>query len=83
MFKAENLLLVVTMRRRVVMIVLLPVLVFLFLVGWIFYVAGDKRMSNKDAPERKTDGSPEEELNADDGVEMGLIEKMVEEQPAN
>jgi len=62
------------------MIVFLPVFVFLFLVGWILYVAGDKRM--KDAPERKTDNSLKEELTKDDGVEMGLIEKTVKEQPA-
>ena len=80
--KAENLLLVATMRRRVLMIVFLPVFVFLFIVGWILYVAGDKRMS-KDAPERKTDNSLEEEPTEDDGVEMGLIEKTVKEQPAN
>jgi hypothetical protein len=79
--KAENLLLVATMRRRVLMIVFLPVFVFLFLVGWILYVAGDKRM--KDVPERKTDNNLEEELTEDDGVEMGLIEKTVKEQPAN
>jgi hypothetical protein len=80
--KAENLLLVATMRRRVLMIVFLPVFVFLFIVGWILYVAGDKRMS-KEAPERKTDESIKEEPTEDDGVEMGLIEKTVKEQPAN
>jgi hypothetical protein len=80
--KAENLLLVATMRRRVLMIVFLPVFVFLFIVGWILYVAGDKRMS-KDAPERKNDNSLEEELIEDDGVEMVLIEKTVKEQPAD
>ena len=80
--KAENLLLVATMRRRVLMIVFLPVFVFLFIVGWILYVAGDKRMS-KDAPERKNDNSLEEEPTEDDGVEMVLIEKTVKEQPAD
>ena len=80
--KAENLLLVATMRRRVLMIVFLPVFVFLFIVGWILYVAGDKRMS-KDTPERKTDNSLEEELTEDDGVEIGLIEETLKEQPAN
>jgi hypothetical protein len=80
--KAENLLLVVTMRRRVLMIVFLPVFVFLFFAGWILYVAGDRRMS-KDGPERKTDNSLEEELTEDDGVEMGLIEKTVKEQLAS
>jgi hypothetical protein len=81
--KAENLLLVATMRRRVLMIVFLPVFVFLFFVGWILYVVGDKRMNNKDAPERKTDDSVEEELTEDDGVEIGLIEETLKEQPAN
>jgi hypothetical protein len=79
--KAENLLLVATMRRRVLMIVFLPFFVFLFLVGWILYVAGDKRM--KDVPERKTDNNLEEELTEDDGVEIGLIEETLKEQPAN
>jgi hypothetical protein len=65
------------------MILFLPVVVFLFFVGWIFYVAGDKRVSNKTAHERETDGSLEEELTADDGVEMGLIKETIKEQSAD
>ena len=44
---------------------------------------GDRRVSNKTASERKKDGSLEEELAADDGVELGLIEGTVKEQSAD
>jgi hypothetical protein len=71
------------MRRRVVMILFLPVVVFIFFVGWIFNLLGDRRVSNKTASERKTDGSLEEALAADDGAEMRLIEETVKEQLAD
>ena len=71
------------MRRRVVMILFLPVVVFIFFVGWIFYLLGDRRLSNKTASEGKTDGTLEEALAADDGVEMRLIEEIAKEQLAD
>ena len=70
------------MRRRVLIILFFPVVAFLFFVGWIIYMLGDRRVSNKTASERKKDGSLEEELAADDGVELGLIEGTVTEQSA-
>jgi hypothetical protein len=71
------------MRRRVVMILFLPVVVFIFFVGWIFYLLGDRRLSNKTASEGKTDGTLEEAIAADDGVEMRLIEEIAKEQLAD
>jgi hypothetical protein len=68
------------MRRRVVIILFLPVVLFLFFVGWIFYVLGDRKVSNKTAPEQKTESGLGESLATDDGVEMGLIEEKVKEQ---
>jgi hypothetical protein len=71
------------MRRRVLIILFFPVVAFLFFVGWIIYMLGDRRVSNKMASERKKDGSLEEELADDDGVELGLMEKTVKEQSAD
>jgi len=72
-------------RRRVIIILFFPVFAALFLVGWVLFVLGDSHASNKVANERRTvDIVLEEESTTNvDGVEMGLIEGIAEEQLAD
>jgi hypothetical protein len=70
------------MRKRLRIILIFPVVAFLFILGWILNVIGD-RQKNTTAPKRKTkQNAPEEEPTANvDNLEMGLItEEKTEEQ---
>jgi hypothetical protein len=67
-------------RRTIKIILIFPVIVFLFVVGWVLCTIGDRQNRNKAVPKKTTDSDPEEELTADGGdFETGLIEECIEE----
>jgi hypothetical protein len=66
-------------RRKIKIILLYPVIVFLFAVGWFFYTIGDRQISEKAMPKKPNDSGPEEELIAEgNDFETGLIEECIE-----
>jgi hypothetical protein len=68
------------MRRRLVVILTFPLMVSLFLIGWVLYCVGSKHESLKKGTERKSRAVEEKaELIADEGIETGLIEEAGEE----
>ena len=67
------------MRRRLVIILTFPLIVSLFLIGWVLYCVGSKQESLKKGTERKSNAVEEKaELIADEGIEMGLTEEVGE-----
>jgi hypothetical protein len=67
-------------RRNIKIILLFPVIVFLFVVGWVLYIIGDRQIANKAVPKKANDSDPEEELIAEGSdFEAGLIEECIEE----
>jgi len=67
------------LRRRAFTILLLPIIVFVFMVGWIFYWMGKQQdKGSVKAPVEKTtapEARAEEEY-----VEVGLIEDLMEKE---
>ena len=79
-----NLLFVVTVRRRVTLILLFPIIAILFALGWVLSVVGEKQKNGNATPTRKTRHDIEEESPTNvSEVEMGLIEEIVEESPVD
>jgi len=69
--------------RKSIKILLFPFIIFLFILGWIFYVYGDRETSTKTVNKKKTrEGALKEKSALNAGkVEMGLIiEEKVENQ---
>lgn len=65
--------------KRVLVVVLLPVLVFFFAAGWVLYCAGKHRANANAIPPKRTGNAKEEQkLAEDDNVEVGLIEELME-----
>ena len=60
-------------------ILLFPVVVVLFIVGWVLYVLGE-RQASCEAPSKPEDDSFEDSTLIDDEIEFGLIDEVVEEQ---
>jgi hypothetical protein len=73
----------VAMRRRIVLILLFPVVIFLFVVGWVLCSIGGKETSNKVSIESETDIiEREKDSTVNSDTEMGLIEEKAEDQLA-
>jgi hypothetical protein len=67
-------------RRNIKIILLFPVIVFLFALGWVLYTIGDRQISNEKAPKKTNDSGPEEELIAEGSdFETCLIDECIEE----
>jgi hypothetical protein len=66
-------------RRRFKIILLFPVFIILFFVGWIPYVMGDRQTRGNTLPERESGiGRKEESTLNNDEVQMALIEEIAE-----
>jgi hypothetical protein len=73
----------VAVRRRIVLILLFPVVIFLFVVGWALCSIGDRETSNKIDTEKETNINEKEKGSAvNSDTEMGLIEEIAEDQLA-
>lgn len=55
------------MRRRLVVILTFPIIVFIFLLGWILYFVGGKHKSREEKTTKKS--------TSEEDIEMGLIEE--------
>ncbi len=67
------------MQRRIKLILLFPIFIFIFFVGWALYVAGDKRGSKNAAPSAQRGDSGLGESYYGSEVEIGLIEEVLAE----
>lgn len=68
------------LRLRALTILLLPIVVFVFMIGWIFYWMGKQQnRSSIEAPQRKRSASESADT-TEDYVEVGLIEDLMEKQ---
>ena len=67
--------------RKRLKILLFPVIAPLILLGWILYVVGERQECSKAVNKRKNHDhvSAEQPNKNEDEVEMGLIDKIVEE----
>ncbi len=65
------------MRRRLVGLLLLPVLSLIFIIGWFMYFVGDKNENNRKAQIviEKTNAKTRK----NETVEFGLVEELTEE----
>lgn len=66
------------MRRRAFTILLLPILVFVFMVGWVFYWMGKQQDKGSAPTFKKTIAS--EAQSEEENVEVGLIENLMEKE---
>jgi hypothetical protein len=73
------------LRIRGLRILLFPIAVPLTLLGWALYVVGDKQAYSKLETKRKTkERDPNKKsITNEEQVEMGLIDKILEEQMAS
>ena len=71
-------LLVEKLRRRLIGLLLLPILSLIFIIGWTMYFIGDRKENNRILPKTITqttkDTKTEEET-----IEVGLVEELVKE----
>jgi Tfp pilus assembly protein PilO len=65
-------------RNRIITILLLPIIVFVFIIGWALYWVGKQQDSNREPPRvntAKDAGTGEQEP-----IEIGVIEELMEKQ---
>ena len=70
-------LLVVKLRRRLVGLLLLPILSLIFIIGWTMYFIGDEKENNKSRP--KTITQTTIDTKKEETMEVGLVEELVKE----
>ena len=67
-----------TLRVRGLRILLYPVAVIFFLVGWVLYVVGE-RQAHSEETSRAEDASFEDSTLNEDEVEFSLVDELLEE----
>ena len=70
------------LRRRALTILLLPIVVLVFMVGWVFYYMGKQQDRGIEA-QRKSSVPQGTGINEEDYVEIGLIEDLTEKTVQN
>lgn len=70
-------LLVVKLRRRLIGLLLLPILSLIFIIGWIMYFIGDEKENNRILP--KTITQTTIDTKKEETMEVGLVEELVKE----
>jgi hypothetical protein len=66
-------------RRRIVAILLFPVITVFFMTGWVLSVIGETRANNKKPPKRKNAAPKKTDLPQPNDLEIGLIGELEEE----
>ena len=65
------------LRRRIVGLLLLPVLSLIFIIGWFMYFVGDKNGNNRKSQNAKVQTLIETKKS--ETFEIGLVEELAEE----
>jgi predicted negative regulator of RcsB-dependent stress response len=68
------------LRNRALIILLLPVLVFVFAVGWVLYWAGKRQTNEQETAQKPSGVSKNADSSEQEFVEIGLIEDLMEEE---
>jgi hypothetical protein len=71
-------LLVEKLRRRLIGLLLLPILSLIFIIGWTMYFIGDEKENNRILPKTITQ-TTEETKTEEETFEVGLVEELVKE----
>jgi Tfp pilus assembly protein PilO len=66
--------------RRVLTVLLLPIVVFVFMIGWIFYWMGELQNRSRSEESQRKLGASKSAGATEDYVEVGLIEDLMEKQ---
>jgi flagellar basal body-associated protein FliL len=64
-------------RSRIITILLLPIIVFVFIIGWAMYWIGKQRSDTNSKPPST---AKDADTNEEDGVKIGVIEELMEKQ---
>jgi flagellar basal body-associated protein FliL len=64
-------------RSRIITILLLPLIVFVFIIGWAMYWIGKQRSGTNGKPQNTAKNA---ETNEEDDVKIGVIEELMEKQ---
>ena len=67
------------MRRRLIGLLLLPILTLIFIIGWTMYFIGDEKENNKMRPKTITQNVRNTKTEKQESVEFGLAEEWVKE----
>ena len=68
-------LLVKELRRRLIGLLLLPILTLIFIIGWTMYFIGDEKENNKMRPKTITQTVRNTNTEKPESVEFGLVEE--------
>jgi len=71
-------LLVEKLRRRLIGLLLLPILSLIFIIGWTMYFIGDEKENNRILPKTITQTTKETKTE-EETIEVGLVEELVKE----
>ena len=72
-------LLVKELRRRLIGLLLLPILTLIFIIGWTMYFIGDEKENNKMRPKTITQTVRNTDTEKQESVEFGLVEEWKKE----
>jgi len=72
-------LLVKELRRRLIGLLLLPILTLIFIIGWTMYFIGDEKENNKMHPKTITQTVKNTNTEKQESVEFGLVEEWKKE----
>ena len=72
-------LLVKELRRRLIGLLLLPILTLIFIIGWTMYFIGDEKENNKMRPKTITQTVRNMNAEKQESVEFGLVEEWKKE----
>ena len=72
-------LLVKELRRRLIGLLLLPILTLIFIIGWTMYFIGDEKENNKMRPKTVTRTVKNTNTEKSESVEFGLVEEWKKE----
>jgi len=72
-------LLVKELRRRLIGLLLLPILTLIFIIGWTMYFIGDEKENNKMRPKTVTRTVRNTNTENPESVEFGLVEEWKKE----
>ena len=67
------------LRRRLVGLLLLPILTLIFIIGWSMYFIGDEKENNKMRPRTITQNVGNTKTEKQESVEFGLVEEWTKE----
>lgn len=72
-------LLVKELRRRLIGLLLLPILTLIFIIGWTMYFIGDEKENNKMRPKTITQTVRNMNTEKQESVKFGLVEEWKKE----